>query len=77
MLEEHEKQFAVSARSRNEHKKSHSEGSRKQNKTGDKKNLLIVTSNNRKSPDKEPEICERHCFRCKQLGHLRKDCPVN
>ena len=70
MLEEHDKQFAVSAQSRNKHKKSHSEGSRKQNKTEDKKNLLIVTSNNRKSPDEEPEIHERRCFRCKQLGHL-------
>ena len=76
MSQDHEKQFAVSAQSQNEHKKNHSEGSWKQNKTGDKKNLPIVTSNNRKSPDKEPEIRERRCFRCKQLGHLWKDCPV-
>ncbi len=74
MLEKHDKQFALSAQSHHENKKGSSEHSRRQNNPADKKNstsLLPV----KKPNEKEAENYTLRCYRCKQLGHLRKDCP--
>ncbi len=74
MLEEHEKQFALSAQSRNENKKGSSEHSRRQNKPADKRNSTSLLPVN-KSSEKEADNHTFRCYRCKQPGHLRKDCP--
>ena len=78
MLGEHEKQFSASAsvQNRNEMKKGPSDGSRKFDyRKQQEKNKLPQ----QKLPEKEKESetrGERRCFKCKQLGHVRKDCPV-
>jgi len=74
MLEEHEKQFALSAQSRNENKKGSGNGSRRQGKPTDKKEPSS-SSPIVKSREKELEVRTPRCYRCKQIGHLRKDCP--
>ncbi len=74
MLEEHEKQFALSAQSRNENKKGSSEHSRRQNKPADKRNSTSLLPVN-KSSEKEADNHTFRCYSCKQPGHLRKDCP--
>ena len=76
MFEGREKQFAASAQAQNEVKKGSGDGYRKvpQYKPLDKQN-----------PEKPPERAvsrgtvsfrERRCHRCKQTGHIHKDCPI-
>ncbi len=68
MLEEHKKQFALSAQSRNENKKCSSKHSWMQNKHVDKKNL---SSPVKKSSEKEIVLIDVTDIK---FGHFHKDC---
>ena len=71
MFEEREKQFAASAQAQNEVKKGSGDGYRKvpQYKPLDKQNP-------EKPPERAVSFRERRCHRCKQTGHIHKDCPI-
>ena len=79
VLEEHERQYTLSAETRNANpSKSRSDTGRSQSsKRSSPKSQLAATDNRpvtQKKPEAEPS--GRHCWLCKKSGHLRRDCPV-
>ena len=76
MFEEHEEQFAASAQTQNEVKKGSGVGSQK---------VPQYKPPHKQDPEKLPgravnrgtvSFRERRCHKCKQIGHIRKDCLV-
>ena len=78
MLEEHEKQFAASAQTRSETKKTTGDGSKKPSRHMPERQDSTPTTSNLPGTAVEPEYSQprgRRCYKCKQIGHVRRDCP--
>ncbi len=76
MLEGHEKQFAVSALNRSGTKSGSNERSRKQHAKSSERQAASTTS---RTTEKSAEVgipSQFQCYKCKQVGHVRRDCPV-
>ncbi len=76
MLEGHEKQFAVSALNRSGTKSGSNERSQKQHAKSSERQAASTTS---RTTEKSTEVgvpSQIWCYKCKQVGHVRRDCPV-
>lgn len=72
MLEEHEKQYAASGASQ-----GYPSSGKKTDRFKKPAGTLPVSRVSEKSATETGNsVKERHCFRCKEVGHLRRECPL-
>ena len=76
MLEEHEKQYAASAVGRNDGKRPIPTGPRRPAPDRREKQDHVPDNLSPKPPENNPKPDGRRCYKCKQTGHVRKDCPM-
>ena len=74
MMEEHEKQFAASALNRHETKRN-ADGEKRSNPHPKQKDKGNHAEKPPSPSDPSSLNSERRCYKCKQTGHLRRDCP--